>query len=167
MNKSNDINNKNIKTIVVHENPVWRSEADFIIRAEINPGEIDQKIRWEQLWVMKLATNRYKMCCIPFFLYNLSLGDEVEIEEIDNQYVFKRVVKKSGRYTFRIWFMSNDKKDEIAKTLKDMGCLLEWRFKSGNLLAVDMAKKDHAQEVADYLIQLEEQKILEYETGAV
>lgn len=64
-----------VKTIQ-HFNPVWREDANFIIGIEINISSGDDP-SWEQLWSRKISENRFMICCIPFFPYNLSLGDEV------------------------------------------------------------------------------------------
>jgi hypothetical protein len=89
--------------IKVHLNPVWRDKADFIIRAKC--GDVTQGYFWEQLWARELGENRFMLCCIPFFAYDLSIGDEVETTtEQEVEYVISRTVKKSSYYTFRIWF---------------------------------------------------------------
>ena len=83
--------------VAIHENPVWRDESDFIIRAylEENKGRNE----WEQLWAKRLDDRRFSLCCIPFFAYNLALGDEVET---DGSYVVEGVVRPSGQFTWRI-----------------------------------------------------------------
>ena len=56
---------------------------------------------WEQLWWQQVAPKRFVLCCIPFFVYDLSLGDEVKTDE-DN--VLLTVLKRSGQVSFRVWF---------------------------------------------------------------
>src|SRR5947199_5228528 len=79
-----------------HSEPVWRERADFIIGARL-----PEHGRSEQLWAKKLSKNRYEICCIPFFLYDLALGDIVETND-DHDLV--GVVQRSGRFVFRVWF---------------------------------------------------------------
>jgi len=148
---------------VVHQDPVWREHADFIINAEL--PEKDRPKRFEQLWTRQLADDRFEVCCIPFFVYDLALGDVVATSPRDSRkYVVDKVVAPSGRYVFRVWFgQSFQPRDEIAGELKALGSLIEWS--SRNLLAVDAADGEHAQLVADFLMEREKAGHLVYETG--
>jgi hypothetical protein len=128
----------------VHQAPVWRERADFVIAARL-PDAGD--IKTEQLSARRLGDRRFEICCIPFFVYDLALGDVVET---DDHYVVHRVVDPSGRYVFRVWFgESFHPRDEIAQELKGLGSVIEWS--SPNLLAVDAVDEEHAQSVADFL----------------
>lgn len=147
---------------IVHEHPVWRERANFIIAAKIDPPPAKARWRWEQLWARQVAENRFRLCCIPFFIYDLALDDEVETGE---GYVVKRVTKPSGRYTFRVWFHNSDVRREVADELERLGCLLEWRSTRGNLLALDAASSILAQAAADFLWHREQLGHLTYETG--
>lgn len=146
---------------VVHLSPVWRDRADFIIRADIEEEGLPR--RFEQLWARQLGERRFEVCCIPFFVYDLALGDEVEA---DSQYVIQRVVRPSGRYTFRAWFGNSSHagaRDEVIDALRDLNSGLEWY--SENLLAIDAIDDAHAQDVANLLHQRQTLGHLTYETG--
>lgn len=144
------------RTDAAHPDPVWREQADFIIGATL-----PEKDRAEQLWAKQLEEHRFEICCIPFFLYDMALGD---IVETDADYNVVRVAKPSGRYIFRAWFGdSTHPHEEITARLAEMGALMEWS--SPNLLAIDAADAAHAQDVADYLSEQEENERLTFETG--
>lgn len=147
---------------VVHLSPVWRERSDFIIKAAIE--EDDSPRRYEQLWARRLGETRFEICCIPFFVYDLALGDEVDTDSVE--YLIKRVLKSSGRYTFRVWFGDSDHagaRDEVIEHVREIGCDLEWY--SENLLAVDAADDGLAQRVADFLQERERLGHLVFETG--
>jgi hypothetical protein len=142
----------------VHEEPVWRDRANFIIAAEI-AGE--SEVKTEQLWARQVDEHRFEISCIPFFVYDLALGDVVET---DGGYIVRRVVEPSGRFVFRVWFgESFHPRDEIADEIKALGSLIEWS--SPNLLAVDAVDKEHAEMVAGFLAEREREGQLVYETG--
>jgi hypothetical protein len=82
----------------VHETPVWREKADFMIC-----GPLPEAARSEQLWARQVGDQRFETCYIPFFLYDVALGDVVETNA---GYDVERVVEASGRYVFRVWFGS-------------------------------------------------------------
>ena len=140
----------------VHEAPVWRDQADFVIGAPL-----PEEGRAEQLWARQVGDQRFEICCIPFFLYDVALGDVVET---NSGYDVGRVVQSSGRYVFRVWFGSSaHPRQEIADRLAERGALLEWS--SAHLLAVDAADEAHAQEIADYLAEQQGAHRLTFETG--
>jgi Domain of unknown function (DUF4265) len=148
---------------VLHPDPVWRDRANFIINARL--AESDSPKRFEQLWTRRVSDNEFEVCCIPFFLYDLALGDVVTtVPWDDRRYVVDRVLSSSGRYTFRAWFGRSPLRPQaVADDLQKMGSLLEWS--SRTLLAVDAADIERAQQVADYLAEREQRKELLYETG--
>ncbi len=125
--------------------------------------EKNSKNEWEQLWAIRLGDKRFCIGCIPFFAFDLALGDEVETDE---NYVIQRVIKESGHYTFRVWFgNSTDQeiKNEVLKFMDNLPVELEWS--SANLLAISAPDPSQAKQVADYLYTQQSMEYLIYETG--
>jgi hypothetical protein len=150
--------------IVTHEDPIWRDRANFIIQGIVEQ-EGPQTMR-EQLWARQVEDLRFEICCIPFFLYNIALGDQVITGDFGNKkYVIESRVQRSGRYVFRVWLKSLTTKEELRNALSDMGCLLEDRGPSSRLLAVDAADRELSQRVADFLQEQEDSGEINYETG--
>ncbi|WP_306582043.1 DUF4265 domain-containing protein [Dokdonella sp.] len=145
--------------LVVHQVPLRRNDADTIFRAYV--GENDGRNEWEQLWGKKIAPREVIVCCIPFFVYDLALGDEVEI---DSEFALQRILRKSGQVTFRVWFCGRGvgRRNDILRDMNAMNVLMEWS--SDNLLAVSVLDIE-AQKLADYLQFHENEGELEYETG--
>lgn len=144
------------RTDAVHPEPVWRDRSNFIIGAPL-----PEEGRAEQLWARQVGDQRFEICCIPFFVYDVALGDVVET---DVNFDLVRVVEPSGRYVFRVWFgESFHPREEIAERLAALGALLEWS--SVNLLAVDAADESHAQVIADFLAEQGRGERLMFETG--
>lgn len=142
-----------------HQEPVWRDRANFVIATQIDPGETG--ISTEQLWARQIDEQHYELCCIPFFAYDLALGDVVEV---DASFMVKRVTKPSGHFVFRVYFGRSDyPREEIVGRLTVLGGSLEWS--SANLLAVDAPGPAGAQSIADYLQEQEDRGRLMYETG--
>jgi RHS repeat-associated protein len=88
--------------IAIHLNPIWRSEANYIFRKTINANA--SRVEWEQLWGKKFDNGYIKVCCIPFFTFELSLGD---IVKIDNDNMFVSVIEQSGLFNIRIYDQDN------------------------------------------------------------
>jgi len=148
------------RDFVVHCNPVWRGRADFVIRADIEVQ--DSPRRFEQLWAQQLEEERFEICCIPFFVYDLALGDEVET---DSKYLIRTVLRASGRSTFRVWFgqsRHSEDREAVVDSLRGPGCELE--SYSNNLLGVAI-DDERSQDVANVLHEREALGQLTYETG--
>lgn len=156
----------------VHLNPVWHDRANSLVNIAVSRK--NSLTDWEQVWARKLTHERFEICCIPFFAYDLSLGDEVETTheyEMMVGHVVKRVIKPSGHRTFRVLFgrMSCDHSredvfEQVFAEVSRLGGLFEWY--SLNLLAIDV-HNDQAQPMADFLLHHEELGHFVYETGAM
>ena len=143
-----------------HAEPVWRERANFIINAPLPEAG-----RFEQLWTRQVGESQFEICCIPFFLYDLALGDTVETApQGGRQYVLSRVLNRSGRYVFRVFFERPQyrHRDATVEAVEALGAQVEWS--SPSLLAIDVEGAS-AQKVADLLHDLEQQERLVYETG--
>ena len=136
--------------------------ANFVINAEL-PEEGPHL--FEELWARQLGEDKFELCCIPFFLYDIALGDIVQtVAKGDRKYVADRVITRSGHCSFRVWFgRSVHSRDDIASQLIKMGALVEWS--SPNLLAADAPDVHHAKAFADFLAERERRGELMYETG--
>lgn len=144
-----------------HNEPAWQSRANFIIVADITSNP--DKGEWEQLWARKLSESRFQICCVPFFVYDLALGDEVET---DADHVIRRVVRPSGHFTFRVWFGDSKNPDDrtrVMDLIRREGCEHEWS--SQNLLAIDAPTQEKAENLADVLGSLQQGGQLTFETG--
>lgn len=142
-----------------HRDPVWRDRSNFIIAVSIEPGATG--ISTEQLWARRVDARHYQLCCIPFFAYDLALGDVVEV---DSNFLVNRVSSPSGRYVFRFYFhRTTNRRDEAVERLVELDALVEWS--SATLLAVDASDLAHAQMVAGFLQEREALGQLMFETG--
>jgi hypothetical protein len=130
----------NDRNVVVHLTPVWRAKADFLIQGLLDDWEALTH-SWEQVWCKKITAEQFEVCCIPFFLYGVSLGDIVQTKPTFGvDYSWDCVVVPSGHQTYRVWFGgSNDDDHQIRHKLVDRllerEVVAEWY--GANLLAID------------------------------
>ena len=145
--------------VAVHQSPIWRDRANFIFFAHL--GMKDGKNEWEQLWGQQTAPQRFVLCCIPFFVQDIALGDEVET---DANFILQQVARSSGQVTFRVWFGGQEAatRQELVREIEALKPLMEWS--SENLLALSVPETE-AQRFADYLHLREQRGLLQYETG--
>ena len=158
---------KNAEKIATHDYPVWREKADFIIASRL--GEelgIDDLLGREQLWARKVDSNSFELCCIPFFVYGLALGDIVGTQRFGSrQYVVDEVISPSGHRTFRVFFESLLRWNEIIDEITLPGCAVEVRWQRCKLIAVDAASANECQSLRSYLTELEKRNEISWETG--
>src|SRR5471032_373547 len=89
-----------------HGAPAWGGQANFVLQIRIATGDeaFDATPRYEQAWVRHAGDDLYQVCCIPFFLYDLALGDVLKVTTIEGAPVVQGVAERSGHHTFRAWF---------------------------------------------------------------
>ena len=152
-----------VSEFVLHREPVWRNRSDYIVCAELSDNASPR--RFEELFAKRIAEDLFSVCCIPFFLFDIALGDVVATApKGDLEYVVTKVVESSGRYVFRVRFDEASRpRGEIAEELRALGSLIEWY--SRNLLALDAIDEEHAQRVVDFLAARAETGQLTYDSG--
>lgn len=144
-----------------HSEPVWRDRSNFIIHATL-----PETGYYEQLWARQISSSKFEVCCIPFFLYDIALGDTVLTEISDDQmHLVKTVSERSGRFVFRAYFADGDlaQQNPFEDMLTSVGALLE--RSSSQLLAIDGRDMEHAEQISNLLQTWEDAGSLQYETG--
>ena len=148
-----------------HSNPVWRNRADFIISIVVPPvPPMPDGVYWEQLWARQIEDQKFEICCIPSFAFDLALGD---IVETDKEYMVSRVVERSGNFTIRIWFFEHaaDKRDHIEKKIQSYGCLME--VFSEHLSGISANSEKTKVKLLKLLEKFVKKGWIDYETGLI
>lgn len=95
----------------------------------------------ERVWAVPLDGGRYRIDNVPFFAYNVSVGDVVEAPGPDRVPLAHRVVRRSGHRTIRVAFeepegLEGEAARAFVAELERLGCGYEG-FEP-MLLAVDV-----------------------------
>ena len=152
-----------VNNIATHENPVWRTKADFVIQASL--ARFGMPERWEQLWARRVNETTFEICCIPFFTYGIALGDTVTTETgRDFEYVVQRVVAKGGHKTARVAVVdpsaASRLHDEIHSKLEG-SFAHEW-YALG-YVAIDVASADQESAITSLFIEYAKRGEVSYE----
>jgi hypothetical protein len=151
----------------------WR-DGDFAVHpdAELEDETVwaavhDGPVAWEGLLARRLGEDRARLAAIPYWVYNLDLGDEVELTVAPNGApVITGVAADSGNFTYRVVFEDAADDDErwreLAQALSPLGCWFDVR--SPAFLALS-APGPEADAVTAYLHAREARGELRYETG--
>ena len=117
----------------------------------------------EQLWCAELGNNRFGLCCIPFYLYGVSLGDVIRVKQSDcGLYEVIEVEESFGFYTYRVFFYGETQYKVMAR-MDELGAGYEWY--STRFMAIAVGDLRTANNVTDYLSLLEKNGELEFESA--
>ncbi len=118
----------------------------------------------ERLWAEEVGDRQFRLLNSPFFAYGLSLDDVVLGGKIDESGArpFVRVLRRSGRSTYRILVDDQDRFEEYWQPLGAKGCTYE---SSGKLVAVDVPASSDIYSVYSLLEAGEADSVWEFEEG--
>jgi len=88
-----------------------------MLRAALD--DIEGSQNFEQLWSKQLDQNLFEICCVPFFAYDLALGDVVRADQ-DTGYVIQSVQNRSGNGVARVAIKSADDVARVHQRLHDL-----------------------------------------------
>ncbi|MFC8076348.1 DUF4265 domain-containing protein [Streptomyces sp. NPDC057307] len=116
-------------SFIVHDEPAVRPDPAYIAMVDLSPfGFRDQM---EQIWLRPLGDGRYEVCCLPFRVYGLAMGDIVSLDV--EAKVISEVVQASGNRIFRIFFPPSAPpgrflaaKESVISAVRDVGLKMEW-----------------------------------------
>lgn len=127
----------------------------------------DGLVTWEGLLARRLAPDRARVCAVPFWVYDLNLGDEVTLmASAEGAQVVTGVAVDAGNFTFRVVFTDGDDNDrrwhQLMVDLEAFECWFDVRATGFVALSAPAA---HAEAVAGYLQAREDLGELRFETG--
>jgi hypothetical protein len=82
----------------------------------------------ESVWAEPEGDGTYKVKNVPFFAKGISCNDVVQAEPQDGALVFKKIVRRGGHSTYRIYSKSDRRSPEVLsvlQTLEKMHCDIE------------------------------------------
>ncbi|MDQ0028773.1 DUF4265 domain-containing protein [Arthrobacter bambusae] len=80
---------------------------------------------FEQLWTKRVGDDHFELCCIPFFAYDMALGDVVRAEAATG-YVIQSVVQRSGNGVVRVAVKRPEDVNTVHPRLHDLLGRLEY-----------------------------------------
>lgn len=120
---------------------------------------------WEGLLAIAGVGGTVTVQSVPFFVYDIALGDEVStVASAEGPLVAVEVTRQSGMLTFRVVFdgEDDDRWQHLMRDLEPWSCWFDVR--SPRFIAI-AAPPEHSRAVADYLHGREQRGELQYETG--
>ena len=116
----------------------------------------------ETLWAVPQGNGRFRVDNTPFFVREISDGDIVSATQIDGEWWFDAVVEPSGHSTLRIILFELEQVEPVTGQLMELGCSYEGSH-IPNLVAIDVPPDASIVLIFQYLEELRQQSILEYQ----
>lgn len=120
----------------------------------------------ELLWAQLVSDGVYRVDNIPFFVRGISLGDEVCVETIDGELIYRSVHREGGHRTIRLLVGDELQVPRIRDELRALGCPSELSH-IPILVAVDVPPAVQASVIRGYLDRSMHAGVFEYEEGCV
>jgi hypothetical protein len=119
----------------------------------------------EGVWAKKID-NYYQLDNIPFYAYLYSCDDIVEVEEIENELIVKKLIKPSGNSTIRLLFEDKETMFKIKEEIIQLGGESESSI-NNLLLAVNIPKEKDYLSFKEYFEKGEDKNLFQYEESCI
>jgi hypothetical protein len=133
----------------------------MVIRFLIPKDNVEDEDEYEECAATLVKPGVAEIACIPFYVYDVALADFVSYDEHGQ---FVEVIIPSGRVAFRL--LRDDLPDldwrNILDHLQLLGAL--WEAQSDIMVAIDCATVLVADEIFEYLVELDRKGIAKFET---
>lgn len=148
--------------IYAHPHPVWHDRVNSALMLPMISPETEQC--FEQLWTAySKVENAYQVCCVPFYVYDITLGDWLDLDTTKGNHV--RRIRTIGHTTLRIWFYEVTQMQTMVHKLLDLGCFCE-QGTDNQLIGVSVPDEVSLATVSQVLQSEVERGTLSYEQSS-
>ena len=120
----------------------------------------------ERLWATPLNNGNFIIDNIPFYVVGISSGDEVSSLEVNGEFIFSNLVKKSGNSTFRLFLNNPETSENVRLALRQKGCSSEFNQHVG-VVAVEIPESVEIYPFLEYIVNEQNSDELDIEEGAL
>lgn len=89
----------------------------------------------EGMWTSRQADGTYEIENIPFYSYDVAVGDRVKAQDVDGELFYVERVRESGNSVIRMLIYDRGELDSVRAELRALGCDSEG---DGAVLAVNV-----------------------------
>jgi hypothetical protein len=121
---------------------------------------------YETLWAFHVAKNIYQIDNVPFYVRDLSLGDQVSVIREGGDIVFEGIVAQSSHSSVRVMVRNPADLLAVKNALASLGCEGEVN-KQLNMIALDVPDTADISAVFDLLDGKYAKGVLDFEESSV
>jgi hypothetical protein len=143
-----------------HRAAVWSAKSNYRLAMKVDDAPFE-----EELWARQKSDTEFEICCVPFFIYDVHLGDTIRIVPHGDKNLVLGVSEPSGQHTFRVWLKAASPllREEVLAEAERLNCPFEWYDE--RLLALSAPDDATANEIARWLEAKRLGGGMDYETG--
>ena len=124
-------------------------------------------VAFEGLWAEPLSNGHFRIDNIPFYVYGISTGDEVEAKPNEHDKLhYHALTRASGNSTFRLFVADKNNRPKVRTRLAQLGGRSEVDEQAG-LIAVEIPEKTNIYPVLDYLVKGRDSGEWDFEEAAL
>lgn len=119
-------------------------------------------IEFESVWGIRVHDNSYRIANTPYYIYGVSEGDLVAIENRNEELHALHVCERGGNSTLRVFAENPSVKQQIIERINDLGGECSFLQKL-SLFAVNIPKDANFLKIDDYLRSISDGERIAYE----
>ena len=121
----------------------------------------------ESLWAEGNNEDGYIIDNIPFYVYEISVGDKISTTTADDGALyFNALIERSGNSTFRLFVKDVADSEEIKRKIEGLSCEVECDRKMG-ILAVNIPASSDIMALLDLLMLKKKNEEIDFEEGSL
>jgi len=120
----------------------------------------------EAIWGERVGVNQYQVDNIPYYVYGVSKGDVVKVENISGEHVVSGVIMRGGHSTLRVYVEEQRRKSEVVQAIAERGgvCSVSSEF---SLFPVDIPPEVDFRAIDEYLSSIADDELISYEDACL
>src|ERR1041385_3570598 len=106
----------------------------------------------EYVWAIPTGHGSYIVDNVPFFVRDISLGDEITARNHHGELLFEKLLRLSKNSTIRLFVHDRSNESIVRKELEEFGCPIEGGLIKG-MFAVSKPTDERTADILDWLDQ--------------
>lgn len=106
---------------------------------------------WESLWGRRITANIFEIDNIPFYVMDISPGDRIRAELVNDRYEYRDTVLRGGNSVFRVYVYDESKIGLSRNRFRSLGIQSELNY--GKMFAIEIPAKADIGPVLDLLME--------------
>ena len=97
-------------------------------------------VDWESIWATQINYNNCIINNLPFYIYDLSFGDTISFNKLNDEFYFDKLINKSSYSLIRVYCKNKDVMEKLKLELELQKC--KWEYSNTFSLASIAIPKD-------------------------
>ncbi|WP_310634468.1 DUF4265 domain-containing protein [Paraburkholderia sp.] len=123
-------------------------------------------VQYESLWAIRQMQGSYVIDNMPYYIYGVSKGDAVAVDQLDGDHFASFVVSRGGHSTLRVFVDELSSRNSIIDNLIELGAKCS-SSKGLSLFVVDIPPEVDFKEIDSFLLSRCDDEHVAYEDACL